>query len=275
MFAAVTLVGILTLVLLRRPEEKKREEEAEVEESGPSIGAWEVFQSTARLCVQPRMLLIVVVFFYTGLELSFIESIYPTSIGFTLALGTNTHQLLAANMIVGGVGMVAGSFLFSRTAFLKREVIVAIGCAAQLGVYAGVFVNLPGNASLFRTAESSGFIKEPQVWLMLACGFLLGFADACWTTQTMAHLITWHKAESTQANSLFRFFQASAACLGFALGSKFRLEWHLLVLAAGALAGCAGFFAAERLNASRKREEATARMLPLGAVESKLGRTPV
>ncbi|KAI6230345.1 hypothetical protein M3Y99_01070200 [Aphelenchoides fujianensis] len=161
------------------------------------------------------MLLILVVFFYTGLELAFIESIYPTSIGFTLALGTNTRQLLAANMIVGGVGMVGGSFLFSRTACLKREVIVAIGCAAHLAVYAGVFVNLPGNASLFRTAESSGFIDQPQVWLVLACGFLLGFADACWTTQTMAHLITWHKAESTQANSLFRFFQASAACLGF------------------------------------------------------------
>ncbi|KAI6204487.1 hypothetical protein M3Y94_00679800 [Aphelenchoides besseyi] len=163
--------------------------------------------STLRLCTKPRMIFVIFCFLYIGLELAFNESIYPTSVAFTLRFGGNTKQLLALNMIAEGFGQIRSYFSGLASNRLKRDTIALFGFLTHLFVYVGIFINFPGNSSLFRTNETSRFFDHPQIWLALLCGYLLGFGDAIWHTQLMAHLIAFHKDESAQSFAIFRFFE--------------------------------------------------------------------
>ncbi|KAI6208990.1 Major facilitator superfamily domain-containing protein 8 [Aphelenchoides besseyi] len=239
-FTAVTVIGVVTLALLSKPSGSQAEE--------LQSDFWNVFVSTLQLCTKPRMVFVIFCFLYVGLELAFNESIYPTSVAFTLRFGGNTKQLLAVNMVAEGIGQISGSYLSGLASNrLKRETIVLFGFIAHLFVYVGIFLNFPGNSSLFRTNETSRFFDHPQIWLSLLCGYLLGFGDAVWHTQLMAHLIAFHKDESAQSFSIFRFFEASATCVGFFIGSSFRLEYHLFILTVGLFISVFAFFVSERI----------------------------
>lgn len=55
------------------------------------------------------MLFLIVAFMYTGIELSFWSGIYPSSIGFTEKLHSNTKIIVALNAITQGLGQATGN----------------------------------------------------------------------------------------------------------------------------------------------------------------------
>lgn len=56
------------------------------------------------------MLLLTIVFAYTGVELSFWSGIYPTCISHTLKLASNTKVVMAINAITQGAGQAVCRF---------------------------------------------------------------------------------------------------------------------------------------------------------------------
>jgi hypothetical protein len=55
------------------------------------------------------MMLLSVVFMYSGIELSFWSGIYSTCLSFTKKFGENTNVLLAFNAMALGVGQILGN----------------------------------------------------------------------------------------------------------------------------------------------------------------------
>uniref|UniRef100_A0A7E4VE86 UNC93-like protein MFSD11 n=1 Tax=Panagrellus redivivus TaxID=6233 RepID=A0A7E4VE86_PANRE len=251
-FTAVTLVGVGLLALLRMPSnevllgssESSSEEEV-------VLSTKEIVVSTMRLLTTRRMAFLSLAFMYTGIELSFWSGIYPTCISFTKALGDNTKRLIAFNAIAQGLGQGLAGFLFGimseQTKRLGRITIVLLGSTVHLITFVAVYINFPKDAPLNETDETA--IIHPSVVIAVACGFFLGFGDACWNTQIFSFLVTRYNDKSTEAFSLFKFFQSLLTCAAFFYGSAIQLQWHLLILVVTGVIGCFGFIVAERMPA--------------------------
>ncbi|KAI6205671.1 hypothetical protein M3Y94_00818800 [Aphelenchoides besseyi] len=260
-FTSVTVVGIIILSVLRMPtlQDDNTETAPSLPASStvPELSQVELLKSTIRLCLSKRMLLLIVAFMYTGIELSFWSGIYPASIGFTKQLGSNTKSLVGLNAITQGLGQASGGFLFgilsSKTAAIGRDRIVMLGALINILAFVGVYVNFPNDAPLHET-QGTGLI-EPQIAIALVCGYLLGFGDACWNTQIYSQLITNYNKQSAQAFSLFKFFQSLLTCAAFWYGSVFDLHIQLIMLTAGAILGCFCFVLAERLPIDSSENE--------------------
>jgi hypothetical protein len=248
-FTAVTLVGAGIFILLRMPGSHLELESQETfTDADPELSHWEVMLTTFKLLQTKEMLLMTVVFMYTGVELSFWSSIYPTCIANTNKLGA-TKSLLALNAIAQGLGQAASGFLFgilsSKTRRFGRTRIVLLGTVIHLAVFAGAFVNFPKQAPLDKT-DAIGIIY-PSIAVALLCGFFLGFGDACWNTQIFSFIISRYPTRSAQAFSLFKFFQSLLTCAAFFYGTALELQWHMIILVVGAILGCLSFVVAEKV----------------------------
>ncbi|KAI6191409.1 UNC93-like protein MFSD11 [Aphelenchoides bicaudatus] len=255
-FTAVSIAGTVLLALLRMPSNV--DDTTEISPSLPPptqeapLTQLELLKSTLQLCKTKRMLLLIVAFMYTGLQLSFWSGIYPSCIAFTKQLASNTKPIVALNAITQGLGQATGGFLFgllsSKTSVLGRDKIVMLGTTINMVVFAGIYLNFPQSAPL-HSNNDVGIIR-PQAWLALICGYLLGFADACWNTQIFTFLISNYPKQSAQAFSLFKFWQSLLTCFAFFYGTVFNLNIQLLMLVVGSLVGCICFKFAEQLSSS-------------------------
>ncbi|MFH4981928.1 hypothetical protein AB6A40_008637 [Gnathostoma spinigerum] len=79
-----------------------------------SLSNWKMLSSAFWLACTPRMLLLSVVFAYSGLELSFWSGIFTTCISFT-SFTYDSHRLVALNAICQGLGQVVGPVMCHET----------------------------------------------------------------------------------------------------------------------------------------------------------------
>lgn len=100
------------------------------------------------------MLLLILAFAYTGIELSFWSGIYPTCIGNTKILGYNTKSLLALNAISQGCGQFVSGLIFgilsSKTGRLGRDRIVFFGALVHFVAFIAIYINFPVKNNFFK-----------------------------------------------------------------------------------------------------------------------------
>lgn len=135
---------------------------------------------------------------------------YSSSIGFTLAIGENSKQLVGLSGICIGVGAVFGGVLFglmgSKTNKIGRESIVIAGFVVHLLSFVLIFINLPDEAP-FGDTNKVAYLSQPLASVALLCSFLLGFGDACFNTQIYSMLGGVFAKNSAAAFALFKFTQ--------------------------------------------------------------------
>ncbi|KHJ99362.1 hypothetical protein OESDEN_00651 [Oesophagostomum dentatum] len=213
-----------------------------------------------------RMLILALVFAYTGIEQAFWTGIYPTCISFTQKLGTNTNALLALNSVAAGLGQVAAGLTFgilgTRTRRIGRDAIVFMGAVLHLLTFAMIYMNIPDNAPLQKTTDCGG-ILSPSVAIALVCGGLLGFGDACWNTQIYSFLCDRYSDRSSEAFAIFKFYQSLLSCAVFFYSSLLKLSWHLLILLVTSLTAAVCFFLIERFASPVRVEETPDAEAPL------------
>jgi len=255
------------LLLLRKPPQTEADDrrelladddrqpaidELEISQSGPGSAStgncWRDFERTFKLLSNGDMLLLAVVFFYTGLELCFFSGVYGTCLANTKQFAHQAKALLGLNGIFIGVGEILGGTVFgllgSRTIKYSRNPIIFLGLVVHLAAFFLIFLNTPDRSPL-QVTEESGYFEQPSQYVAIFGSFLLGFADSCWNTQIYSILGSMFPEDSAPAFALFKFFQSLAAAGGFYASTVLLLRWQLLILCIGAFLGSLSFFKVE------------------------------
>lgn len=144
--------------------------------------------------------------------MSFFSGVYSSSIGFTLAIGNNSKQLVGLSGILIGLGAVIGGAVFgilgSKTNRWGRDPVVIMGFVMHVTAFFLIFLNLP-NAAPFADTTDISYLNPPRAWIALLCSFLLGFGDSCFNTQIYSLLGSVFASKSAEAFSIFKFTQVS------------------------------------------------------------------
>lgn len=112
-----------------------------------------------------NMLLLTVVFFYSGIELCFFSGIYGTCLANTNQFEPNAKALLGLNGIFIGVGEIIGGTLFgligSRTIKQRYNAVIILALVVHLGTFVLIFINTPDLSPLYST-DSKAYLSKSK-----------------------------------------------------------------------------------------------------------------
>ncbi|XP_045464774.1 UNC93-like protein MFSD11 [Harmonia axyridis] len=216
-------------------------------------GPIEVLRGAGRLFRTKHILLLCVAFLYGGLELAFFSGVYGSSVGFTLQLH-DSKSLIGLCGILIGCGEVLGGILFgvfgAYTSKIGRSTIVIFGCILHLATYALVFVNLPNNSPFGDTRDEA--IITSSAAIAAACGFCLGFADACFNNQFYTSIGTNYPNNSASVFAIFRFVQSIGGFIGFMYSTHLIMYGNLGLLSISAVIGTICFVVSEKVEVNEE-----------------------
>ncbi|CAP25157.1 Protein CBG04461 [Caenorhabditis briggsae] len=238
-FTVLSIMAAIVFSLLREPVYKKEKQSCYKK----------LMTSTFRLMITKKMWLLAVIFSYAGIEQAFWTGIYPTCVSFTRQLAYNTNALLALNLICVGVGQVSAGLLLGilggKARKLGRDYLILIATLIHVLAYILCGLNFPSNASLVKT-DDFGLLWTPNIYVALANGVMLGFADCCWNTQIMSLLCETYPEKCAQAFAIFKFYESALSCATFIFSSLVSLHWLLATLATFSILALISFFIVER-----------------------------
>lgn len=194
------------------------------------------------------------------MELSFFSGVYSPSIGFTLGFGESAKQLVGLSGICIGIGEVLGGVTFGllgkKTIRFGRDPIVIVGFVVHIVAFFLIYLNLPDNAPLGDTTDTSYF-KPPLAYVALICSFLLGLGDSCFNTQVYSMLGGVFSSQSAAAFALFKFVQSVGAAASFIYSSYCGLKTHMVILVVFGTLGTASFCMVEWAAKRRRNTNAS------------------
>ncbi|XP_022089378.1 UNC93-like protein MFSD11 isoform X1 [Acanthaster planci] len=256
----VSGIGVLMFLLLRQPPPRDETSIQSTELSPDAEAKLGPVQSLVRsfqLLKMKAMLLLIVCFFYTGLELTYFSGVYGTCVGNTHLLGPKSKSYVALCGILIGCGEIIGGAIFglmgSRTNKFGRDPIVLLGFIVHIIAFYLSLLNLPSDSPISDTFNHKGYI-QPNLAVALVTAFLLGFGDSCFNTQVYSILGYIFPNDSAPAFALFKFTQSLSAAIAFFYAKHLLLHWQLLILVIFAVLGTLSFAMVE-WTASRKVRE--------------------
>lgn len=226
-----------------KPLLEENEEGSKLEE------AYSMFKKSIRLLTTKNMILLSVTFFYTGLELTFFSGVYSTAVGATKQFGSDSDRLVGLVGIMIGIGEIVGGLTFGifgkKTVKYGRDPIILMGGVLHFVAFFLIFLNLPSDAPIAKDGTMNTGYITPISELAIACGFLLGFCDACYNTQCISLIGVTYPNNSAEAFAVFKFMQCLAAAAGFFYSSYLQLQYQLLILVLFNFAGMLSFITVE------------------------------
>ncbi|RZF42182.1 hypothetical protein LSTR_LSTR004331 [Laodelphax striatellus] len=213
-------------------------------------GPLKEFFKTWSLFKSKNMLILNIIFCYTGLQHAFIYAIYSPSIGFTGSFGNISKQLVPLSGIFISLGEVVGGCLqiifngFIGKLKYKRIGIIILGLMMQFCAFIIIFLNLPNNSVFGETSFNT--IIEPSAVLAMLCSFLLGLGDSCLNTQNYSIIAVIFPEDSAQSSALYKFIKSLFVAVGLYASSHIGLYTQLSILFPMALIGLTSFIIVDR-----------------------------
>ncbi|XP_036223710.2 UNC93-like protein MFSD11 isoform X2 [Bactrocera oleae] len=178
--------------------------------------AFVTIRDNIMLLLERDMLLLVVLFVYTGLVQAFYNGVYGPAMSFTQSLNMQPDELSFTGYILKGCGGFLGSLFFAilgdMTIRWGRDVFMYLAGVFHLITFIIIFLNIP-NESSFGENQAVSIIDPPNFYLAITCSFLYGLGAAFYTVHIYSMLAGAFVAESTAGFGIYKFFQ----CLGCAL----------------------------------------------------------
>lgn len=258
---SLAVVGIFILLLLRQ-----KSVPLSVSECLP--GPWKQFKGALKLSATLNMILLTIVFLFTGQLLTFFSGIYGTALGATWQFGPDAKKYIGLSGAFIGLGEIFGGAVFglmgsklTKCKLFKRECIFLLGTLIGLVAYALVYFNLPPDSPLVPRAETDALMM-PRIWIAMVAAGLLGLADACYNTQVLAMLMSLYSDNSLAAFALYKFSHSIGAAITFLYSTKLNLYHQLYLLAAGSILATLAFWIVEvrervRCRKSERLESST------------------
>jgi len=164
-----------------------------------------------------RMILLLPVFFFSGLEQGFVFGSYPHDI-ITPAAGVGQVGFVMA--VFGGTNTIASFSMGQISDRWGNKPVVAMGYAMHLTFYLFFFLRL--------SDEPISWFSDRQYLLYLGA-VVYAVGDACMNTfpSIMCSLFFTDDAEAAFSN--FKFFQALGSVLAFALANHVDVQWKIVL----------------------------------------------
>lgn len=160
---AVSMAGLLLLLTMRSPPQlinlgpaegvSSADKELRIPEAPrekPLLAAWYALRDAFQLFFTSRMLMLAMMFVYTGLSLTFFSSVYSASIGFTKAMGEERKRFIGMSGVCVGIGEVLGGIVFgalaSKCGGCTGSPVVVTGFIVHCFAYLIALLNLPDSA---------------------------------------------------------------------------------------------------------------------------------
>ncbi|XP_015788110.1 UNC93-like protein MFSD11 [Tetranychus urticae] len=227
---SVGIIGIMLTFFLKKPDE--------VEKSEP---VFKVFGQAIKLMTTKRMALLCIFMLYTGLELSFFNTIYPTSVGYTKAFGVNRKQYAGeTGMLIGAGQVAAGILLIVSRRMKKPQYILVFAYVVAILTYVSIYVNLPNNASTMDTDDPA--IIHPSLTLAFVNAFALGFTDGCFETQIGRCIITYYSNNAAPPFAIYTSLQGVSMGIMYLLSDYIGLHLYCILLLITCTIGISAFF---------------------------------
>lgn len=243
LFGAASGGTLLFLLLRAPPASRPNALSATIEnKNAPRPTIVESIVSTFKMLVSRDMLMLSFMIMYSGLELTFWSSKYPTMISGKLKPGPDlpsdfTPKATALSGIIVGAAEIFGGLVMGRLSDrIGRGWVVMCALFVHTAAYFLIFLNFVGG------------VFEPQLSLGLACSFLLGLGDSTVNTALYGLLAEKYSGSSIQAFALYKFFQSATAGIAFAYTGRVVLEWQLLILGVFLLLGSYFFVKVDALR---------------------------
>lgn len=250
--------GVLTtvcsagvIILLALPAKSKT---IDFDESN-RMGAWGQFLNALKLMRSPDILILTIVFFFTGQLVSFIFGVYGTALGATWQFGVDAKKYIGLSGAFMGFGEILGGTIFGLmgttiTKSVGRDKIFAFGGSVTLVSMALVYVNLPPDSASTDRAELDAIIK-PNIWIAMGSSVLMGLGDACFNTQVYSIIMSLYAGNSVPAFALFKFYQSMGSGVAFFYSTVLGLHDQIFLLIGFTIVSTIMFYIVESKNQVR------------------------
>lgn len=156
----VAALGVFVILFLRDNQS------TQTYTNEPNLTAWGQFCEALKLAKSVDILLLSFAFLFTGLYLSFFTGVYGTAIGATTQFGADAKKFIGLSGIFIGIGEIVGGSVFGLSGKLVsqkvgRDTIFVLGFLAAMAAIVLIFINLPADASLSKSALQKSII-EPR-----------------------------------------------------------------------------------------------------------------
>nr|XP_018903314.1 PREDICTED: UNC93-like protein MFSD11 [Bemisia tabaci] len=234
---ALSVIMFLFLPPVTKFEKSKREHLLETNKGVDALfKAWKVFTNK-------DMVILVLVFIYTGFQVAFSETIYNSSVGFTLSLEQEAKELVPLAAVYSGVGTILGVFPQVFFKFMpcrwEKSINMLIGTVCQDISYILSLLNLPDQSAFGDNLDMGFYLNSVPVAMMSSA--LLSVGNICIHTYIASLLYEMYheESEAVSAVSCFVEFAASAAC--FFYSTMIGLHSQLVLLMGFSILGLIAF----------------------------------
>ncbi|CAB3409803.1 unnamed protein product [Caenorhabditis bovis] len=190
-----------------------------------------------------NLILLVPFFFYQGLAVSFLMSVYPTTLSFTSAFKNDVFIIAIFSLSMGLAEAIGGIFLrpiVKRAGEYGLYLTVGANFLSYVTVIILSFFSIP-NMATFGPTNDEPLLITPSRFLVFFIGFLIGFSDFC---ITMARAVICQVAVPEcrmQLFSLSKLYQSGASVVVLLLTPYMTVYVWLASLFVTLIIGTIGF----------------------------------
>ena len=140
----------------------------------------EMMKSMFSVCKHKELFYLIPAMAYSGVELCFTQSLYPTCTAATKRLGADSVRLTGLSAIMSGCGEICGAIVLMLTGGDNgdnyRGYYYAIINVLATGAFFLPSLSLPGECS-FADSYQTGPLR-PNIGVLMTCAFVYGYFDA-------------------------------------------------------------------------------------------------
>ncbi|CAD6192777.1 unnamed protein product [Caenorhabditis auriculariae] len=202
----------------------------------------------------PNMVLLLPFFLFQGLSVSFLMSVYPTTLTFTSTFSSDVFIIGIYSISMGVAEAIGGLFLRPLIKKAKQHGLL-MTISVNFLLYAVILtlacLSVPDGATLGPATQQFEILTSSR-YLVFIIGFLIGLSDFC---VTMSRAVICQVAVPEcrmQVFSLSKLYQSAASVAALLLTPYMRLRLWASVLACFLLVGTLGFVIVARRTAPAK-----------------------
>lgn len=236
----MAVYSIIMLVFLQNPE-KQDDTEVESQQESRSTASHAV-KVTWELMRSKNILILAVLFSYSGLQQSFAFGIFSSVVGFTQEFSVYSDSFLALSTIYISAGEVLGSAvqaMLHQVINRSRSNIMILTLLIQLLLYLVTFLTLPNNTE-DHIVHLEGYLIA-NVYLAMLCSFLFGITDSIITIQIYNLLGIMYPDKSAQTCALYKFVKGVFTAFCFYIAAHWHLHTYITVLIPFAIASTTAY----------------------------------